>query len=136
MVKDPDCNFESLTQEDWTAYAWELLRYPPETVTLDDVVDESTDIDMDDLRANRPTHTEDYRFDDVRSKPDEGNSPDDPKSLLFEIYSLKEFIEESPHPESTNVRRLGNYLQRMYTEYGIVPSGVNSGELIERVVSR
>lgn len=136
MAKESDRNFESFTQEDWTAYAWELLKYPPESVTLDTVMDESTDIDMDDLRAGRPTHTEDPRFDHIRDKPDESDSPGDPISLLFEIYSLKEFIEESPHPENTNVRRLGNLLQRMYTEYGIVPSGVNSGELIKRVVSR
>lgn len=133
MTETVDHDFESFMQEDWTAYAWELLEYPPETLTLDDVRDESTDIDIDHLRANRPTHTEDHRFDVVRGKRD---SPDDPKSLLFEIYSLKEYIEESPHPENTNVRRLGNHLQRLYTTYGIAPTGVNSGDLIERVVSR
>lgn len=136
MTKNPDHDFASFTQDDWIAYAWELLEYPPERLTLDDVMDESTDIEIEDLRDGRPTHTEDHRFDDVRDKPVESDPPGDPKSLLCEIYSLKEYIEESPHPEYTNVRRLGKQLQLMYTEYGIAPTGVNSGELIDSVVSR
>lgn len=132
----PDRNFDSFTKEDWTAHAWDLLVYPPGNLTLDDVRDERTDIGMEDLRNGRPIHTDDSRFDDVRDNPDENNPLEDPKALLFEIYSLKEFIEESPHPENTNVRKLGNRLQRLYVEHDIEPVGVNSGDLIDRVVSR
>ncbi len=133
MPTNSDQDFVSFTQNDWIAYAWELLEYPSDGLTLDDARDESTDVTIADLRAGRPIHSEDPRFDDVRPMLTNSNTPDDPKSILFEIYSLKEFIEESPHPENTNVRLLAHQLQRLYSEFGITPTNVNSGGLIERV---
>lgn len=127
-----ELDFENFDRQAWTEYAWSVLDYPENDINLDSV--RHGDADIEDLQVGRTVHVNDERFEDLADKELEELEldMDNPQHFLFEVYSLKDFIEVSPHPENTNVRILGGYLEQVYENFGIEPTGVKNGELIDR----